>query len=51
MDQSTKEISLKGSRKDEGSLNGQMDKFMTANGKKEERMGVGCGKDLMEIHI
>ena len=50
MDPSIKVTFQKDTRKGEECLNGQMENFMMASGKKEKKMEVGCGKDLMEIH-
>ena len=51
MDQFTREISFKATKKVKVYLNGQMDKFMMVNGKGVKRMEVECGKEMMEILI
>ena len=51
MDQCTKEISFRATKKAKVFLNGPMDKFMTDNGKEVKKMAVECGKEMMEIHI
>ena len=49
MVQCIEEIFFKDINKAEEFFNGQMVKYTMDNGLKEKRMGVECGKDLMEI--